>query len=289
LTENIDDETISRMNHEPFASFIENHQTLTGVVVGGLISCITALLTNWLIYRKQIIINRDTNVFDAKQQAIQNALRAVSKIQLYIFGFINKPTKEYAPVDAEINELYTALSDLQLYCSKDTIECSYHTKLAVEDTIRKIASKKVKADLTMAEIDSNKIFINKLENLTQTIQAEINALLQSNPSDPIIADKYKRIASIHHDISKCWGNINTLQVRRLAEINICFDEAIKQLPSMLKSVTELLLQSRKELNLTIGEEEFLRIIRNADSQSLSSISQAIDEIRQTTNENLPAI
>jgi hypothetical protein len=268
-------------------------ESFIGVIIGGLISLTTVLLTlrwNQKLHEDNLKEERrkikEEREFSSKQAAFMSASEALVRFLDYFVLLPDRILPSDGTVPEEITELSVAFTRLHFYCELETIEKITRLGQMLNEAISKAMKAKMPSGFIAEELKVIDVRKSAIEKMNTGIQDEIIAMLQSNPENPLLTSRYELQAKNFHEIGDLASKRVELIKLGYVETEKCRDVVRTNLRTIYESTRDVLLLARRELYFDIDQERY-RIIIDKYMESMERTSEELfAEIRKQIQERI---
>lgn len=267
------------------------NQAFFSTIAGAFVALLGVLLTlraNQKTFETNLREERDKIARDreytAKHKAFLAASEAITRFAIFFSSIPDRDLPKNGITPDEITEISVSLNALHFFCGIETIRCTASLNQTLGEAYSEAIKSKLPAIFLDEELKNLDIKISGLEKLTKQIQKEILAILNSDPSNPLLFSYNQQAAANHELLANSYGEKSELIKVKYAAIEKCRDAVIKDLPLVYEGVKELLLMARQELDFQIEAGEYSKIISEATIVAQASTKSFLNEVRAQVHE-----
>ncbi len=222
---------------------------------------------------------KENREFSAKQGALLAASEAVTRFISYYLSLADRILPGNGFIAEEVTEMDVALNRLHYYCSLETIEQSIRLSSVLDKAVVEAMKAKMPSAFITEELKLIDFQVSAFEKMNMRIQEEINAILQSDPQNPIIISHKEQLAENFKKIADLCGKKPDLIKQRYIETEKCRDVISQNLKTIYEASRDVLLLARQELSFPIDRERYRSIIDNR-LELMTRNLQDLTEIRK---------
>lgn len=243
---------------------------------------LAALLAFWFDRQKR----REEDEFRLKQEVFFDASEAVHRFLMYFMSIPDRPFPKDGKTDTEAVEVSIALNKLHFFCSLETITCVTKFSALMGKAVAEAVAAKMPSGFIAEDIKILDMQIAGYEATDARLQQEIELLLQSAPTNLLIARYKQKMADNFSLMAGCHGRKSELAKEQYVEIEKCRDVVFKYLLPLSEISRELLLLARDELKFDIDRDAYHSLMEQTAHEGNQRLETFIDSIRAQVNERM---
>ena len=255
-------------------------------IAGALVSLVGVLFTlrwNQKLHESNLKEERkkakEEKYFKSKQEAFILASESVSNYINYYISLADRVLPSDGSVAKEISEFSAALNRLHFYCDIETIEKLNYLDQVLNEAILDVMRTKLSSVFIIQELSAIDMSISAYEKMNSEIKDEVNSLLQSNPSDPLMGLHRKNLAENFTKIAELYRDKPDLERNKYIEIEKCRDVIKSNLNKIYTALRDVLLLARRELSFPIDEERYKNVMDIGIKAMEKNLNNFYTEIR----------
>jgi mannitol-specific phosphotransferase system IIBC component len=258
-----------------------------GVIVGAIISFVGVLLTlrwNQRVHednlREENRKTKEEREFSAKQDVLLAASDAVTRFITYYLSLADRTLPSDGVAADEAIEIGIAMNRLHFYCSIETIEKATHLGQVLSDALTEAITAKMPSAFINEDIKTLDVQISGLEKMNAALQEEVNAILQCEPTNPLIISHRNLLAQNFQTIADLHGKRVELIKQKYIETEKCRDVIKQNLKNIYDALKDVLLFARQELSFSIDQERYKTLITEQTESTIRNLDKFLAEIRK---------
>lgn len=256
-------------------------------IVGAFVAFFGVLLTlrwNQKIHednlREERLKTQEDREFLAKQGVLLAASEAVTRFISYYLSLADRILPSDGIVAEEVTEMAVAMNRLHFYCNIETIEKATHLGQVLNEAFAESIMAKMPSGFINEDIKALDVLISGLEKTNATLQEEVKAILQCEPTNPLIVSHRNILAQNFQTIAGLHGKRVELIKQKYIETEKCRDVIKKNLKTIYDALRDVLLFARQELSFAIDQERYKALITERTESTIRNLEKCLTEIRK---------
>jgi hypothetical protein len=229
---------------------------------------------------------REEREFVAKQDALMRASDAVVRFITYFVSVPDREIEQGGKVSANVTELGIALNRLHFYCKLETIERSVELGRILNLAFSAAMKARVAGGFIAGDISGLEILISSLERRNELAHQEVVALLQRDPTNPLIRTHREHLATNYAQLSELHAKRSELLKKKYSANEACRDVVTDQLPRVFEAVRDVLVFAREELGFALEKERYVKLMTDHTNKVVLSLTELMSDIRRQVHERM---